>query len=136
MTKRRLTKHLDDPGSNIKYIPFYGSGSGGAANLPTANATSVVALGLANLGSTGLAPVPNPHVEQPYPIADASPVDAEMTGSEINNAIFGGFNTFGFHQAATHVNVDRQQYSISLKCVPTSTSGLPYQSLLPSFLIS
>lgn len=127
-----FAKHLDD--SNINQAPFYGSGPGVASTTPIPNTTSALTLGLANLGSNGLAPLPNPHSGQPSPMAEASPAGAvEMTRSGTTDTIIGGFNNFGFDQAATHADLE-PAYSIPPKWVPTSTSGLPYQESFPSSL--
>ncbi|CEJ57851.1 hypothetical protein PMG11_06529 [Penicillium brasilianum] len=133
-----FTKRLDDPGSNVHQVPFYGSGSGsgsGAATvLPTANTTSALTLGLANLGSNGLASLPSSHSGQPSPMADASPAGAvEMTRSGTTDTIIGGFDNFGFDQAAAHLDLE-PAYPIPPEWVPTSTSGLPYQDSFPSSL--
>ncbi|KAJ5354404.1 uncharacterized protein N7496_012837 [Penicillium cataractarum] len=125
-----FTKHLDDPQSNINQVPLYGSGA--ATVLPTANTTSALTLGLANLGSNGLASL---SPGQPSPMAEASPAGAvEMTRSGTTDTIIGGFNNFGFDQAATtHVDLE-QANPIPPEWVPTSTSGLPYQDSIPSSL--
>lgn len=118
-----FTKHLDDPESNVNQAPLYGSG---AIAMPTSNTTSALTLGLANLGSSG------PPSGQPTSMTDTSPAGAvEMTRSGTTDTIIGGFNNFGFEQAATHGDLE-PAYPMPPEWVPTSTSRLPYQDSFTS----
>ncbi|KAF3391703.1 hypothetical protein F1880_007911 [Penicillium rolfsii] len=127
-----FAKHLDD--SNLNPAPFDCSDPLVASATPIPNSTSALTLGLASLGSNTLASLPNSYSGQPSPIADPSPAGAaEMTRSGTTDTIIGGFNNFGFDQAATHANLE-PAYPIPPEWVPTSTSGLPYQESFPSSL--